>query len=107
VVNFRFRRDGSQVGYIANQENAGDYELYETAFATPGVVTKLSSNPVQGAGLYSFAYTADGNDVVYLSGHDSAFAELYRVKLATPAVSQKLNSTLVTSGEVWEFQLTQ
>jgi hypothetical protein len=103
VVNFHIRADASHVGYIANQENAAAFELYETAFATPGVATKLSS-PVQTGGLYTFQYSASGTDVVYLSAHESDSPEVYRVQLATPGVAQQINSNLVIGGEVWDFQ---
>ena len=101
MFDFALRPDGTQVGYIATQENLAVYELYQVALATPGTATKLSA-PMQGAGLWEFDYLDDSTAVIYAAEQDSTSPELYRVELGTPGTSTKLSSPLASSG-VWTF----
>jgi hypothetical protein len=106
VGGFHFRPDGKGVGYMANQDNVAVYELYQVDFLTPGAVTKLNA-PTTQTGTFSFRYSADNSEVVYVADQDSEAAELFRVDLAVPGVSKKVNGTLVAGGEVWDYALAQ
>jgi Tol biopolymer transport system component len=106
VVGFHLTPDGKAVGYTANQEDVGVYEIYQADFMAPGAATKLSA-PMAFNGVYSFRYSADGAEVIYVAAQSSAAAEIFRVDLAVPGTSAKVSGTLVAGGEVWDYGLVQ
>lgn len=104
VYMFHIRPDGQHVAYVANQESASVWELYDVDLATPGTATKLSS-AMAGIGLWDFTYSADGQQVVYSAAQANEFFDLYGVDTNTPAVSTKVNGTLTAGGDVWDFAI--
>jgi Tol biopolymer transport system component len=102
VVGFHVSPDGAHVGYTANQDTAEVYEIYQATFATPGAVQKMSA-PMKETGVFTFRYSADGGQIVYLADQESDAAEIFRVDVANLGVATKLNGSLVTGGEVWDY----
>jgi len=102
VVGFHVSPDGAHVGYTANQDAAEVYEIYQATFATPGTIQKMSA-PMKMTGVFTFRYSTDGGQIVYLADQDSDASEIYRVDVANLGVATKLNGALVTGGEVWDY----
>ncbi len=102
VDHFAIRADGARVAYMANQESATIWELYEVDTAG-GSAAKLSP-AMAGRGLWWFDYQGSTH-IVYVAEQDTAAAQLYRVDVATPGVSTRLNGPLVAGGEVWRYGL--
>jgi Tol biopolymer transport system component len=102
VIGFHISPDGKRVGYTANQDDTAVYEVYETDLTSPGVAQKISA-PMKMSGVFSFRYSSDGGQIVYLADQDSDASEIYRVDLAAVGVATKLNSALTAGGEVWDY----
>ena len=100
--------DLTHVAYIATQDVVDEWDLYIVDLANPGTSTKVTPTvtPPPGAlGIFvsEFAFSPDGNQIVYTADHpDGPFGqfELFLVDLDDPGVSTKLNPDLPTDAQV-------
>ncbi len=97
---------GTTVVYRADQDVAGQIELFAVSADAPGLASKL--NPALGSGARVspvVAITDDGSNVAYVADQDTVgLDEAYLVALAAPAVTTKLNAPVVNG--VWDLQLS-
>lgn len=98
---YRFSPDGTDVGYIADQEVDEKQELFVVSVAAPGVSTKLNGPLTADGDLCRFEFSHDSTRVAYCGDQETdEVMELFLVSLNAPGVSQKLNPTLVSGGNV-------
>jgi hypothetical protein len=98
--------NGTIIVYRADQDVAGQIELYAVSANAPGSAAKLNS-PLVGAGRVSqvVAISDDGSQIAYVADQDTlGLDEAYLVALATPGVTTKLNAPVVRG--VWDLQLS-
>jgi Tol biopolymer transport system component len=99
---------GLGVVYGADQDTAGQFELYLVDTADPGNSTKLSGALVADGDVANIAVTPDGERVVYRADQDTdGISELYLVELDTPGTSTRLSDSLAAGGTVESFRITQ
>src|SRR5690606_19747603 len=99
---FRLTGDDSRVAYLAEQDTANVWEIYEVAFAQPDTATKVSA-PMSSEGVYYFEYAEDFSRIVYTAAQQSAMIELYDVALSHPTQATEISAPMTTGGEVWDF----
>jgi Tol biopolymer transport system component len=97
---------GTTILYRADQDVAGQIELFAVDANAPGVTTKLNGTLPANANVSPVvAITADGTLAAYVADQDTqGLEEAFAVELANPGVTTKLNAT-VTDG-VWDLQLS-
>ncbi len=97
VSSFKIRPDNSRVIYLADQDQAGIYELYSVPQGGPtGSGVKLNGNLISGGTIYGWQISPDSRRVVYQADQQTVGArELFSVAIGGPAVEGiKLNGTL-------------
>jgi Tol biopolymer transport system component len=100
-IRFGFTPDGTQIGYIADQEVDERFELFAVDLTELGTSTKLNGPLVAGGDVCRFSFTPDSSRVVYCADEETAgVLELFAVELANPGVSTKLNPPLVAGGQL-------
>lgn len=94
VLNFRISPDGESVAYVANQDNAGNFELYVAAADGSGVV-KVGAPMANPAGnTADFRWSPDGQQLVYTADADiDGVTEIYLVD-RDGANHQKINGSV-------------
>src|SRR5690606_18884678 len=103
-----FSPDGSMVLYDADLDTEGQFELYLTEVAAPGVATRVNSTLVPGGDVDDdYAFSPDGTTIVYMADQDVVdVRELYAVQVADPGTSVKLNPPLVADGDLCTFRFS-
>ncbi len=103
---YEFGPQSDFIVYVAEQDTAGQPELYRAEIAMPGVATKLSAPMVSGGGVVGFDMRADGARISYNANQESVGVyELYEVDFASAGVATKLSAPMSASGVMW-FEYT-
>ncbi len=103
-----FSPDGSMVLYAADLDVPGQFELFLTEVAAPGVATKVNAPFVpEGDQFGDYKFSPDGATIVYMADqHVDGVRELYAVDVSNPGVATKLNPPLVADGDVCTFHFS-
>lgn len=114
VTDFRWAPNSQSLVYLADQDTAGQFELYLVRFngATPGAPTKISA-PLTADGDVEdllaigrgqgFDYSPDSNVVVYQADQNiDGELEIFAVNIssATPATAVRINTSLPSGGSI-------
>jgi Tol biopolymer transport system component len=106
----RFSPDGTRIAFTASDEFFGSTQLYLVDLADPGTATRLNPDLIANGSvsISGFAFTPDGDTVVYVAAQDQQLFDLYAVDLTAPGVPARLNSTGGSVGDHWEgrFRIT-
>jgi Tol biopolymer transport system component len=103
---YEFGPQSDFIVYVAEQDTAGQPELYRAEIAMPGVATKLSAPLVSGGGVVGFDMRADGARISYNANQETVGVyELYEVDFASAGVATKLSAPMSGSGVMW-FEYT-
>jgi Tol biopolymer transport system component len=95
---------GQPLVYVADQAQAGIYELFLVNDAAPGASTRLNGSLVAGGVVDDFRLSPTGTHVAYIADQDILDRwELYIVDLASPGASTKLNAPLSVGRDVMDF----
>lgn len=102
--------DGTKVLYRADQDAAGQFELYAVEVANPGVSVKVNGALTKGGQVSRvFSLSATGDRATYIADQELlGVNELYTVDLsaATPGASVKLSTILSTDFDVFDYVTT-
>jgi len=100
VSRFVVSPDGASVAYSADQDVAGDLDLYLVDLAMPGTWTRLGSLPAGRNELFA-RFSPDGARIAFTAS-DEFFGntQLYLVDLADPGTATRLNPDLIANGSV-------
>jgi Tol biopolymer transport system component len=100
VSRFAVSPDGSRIVFSADQDLAGDLDLYLVDLSVPGTWTRLGSLPAGWNEIFA-RFSPDGTRIVFTAS-DEYFGniQLYLVDLADPAIATRLNPDLITNGAV-------
>ena len=108
VSSFNISPDNSRVIYLADQDQAGIYELYSVPQGGPtGSGVKLNGNLISGGTIYGWQISPDSRRVVYQADQQTVGArELFSVPIGGPAAEGiKLNGTLAPGGYTQGWQI--
>jgi Tol biopolymer transport system component len=107
TTGFSFSPDSASVLYAAEQDVAGQAELYLVNVAAPGISAKVNSPFPSFTGLRTGAkFSPDGNWILYAADQDvDDVSELYVVATTNPGASTKVNPPFTGDSDVcrWDF----
>lgn len=94
---FDLSPNGTWAVYIAEQDTAGDFELYKAAIATAASSVKLNNAPVTGGDVDHVFTTPDSSRAVYSGDLDTDNEmEVYSVNLSGAPSQTKISVAMVT-----------
>lgn len=102
--------DGTKVLYRADQDVAGQFELYAVSIANPGVTVKVNGSLTKGGQVSRvFSLSATGDRATYIADQElQGVEELYTVDLSngTPDASVKLSTISSSDFDVFDYVTT-